>query len=148
MGFSSPAFRISLQFLTPNQWSEAIEKKCFRNTIKALRFSLSETLKNPPSHPKFLITAGNLAVPGGSWFRLPSNLQTLPGTMKAISKGHVAKSRCREGYPGFVQMSRAGVHPGRQKLESPIPKLICKSPSRREGGWGHLCLSGNHGALH
>lgn len=79
-------------------------------------------------------------MPGGSQFLFPSNLQTLPKTMKAVSKGHLAKSSCWEDDPAFVQMSLAE----QQKHNCPIPKTTSNCPSRN----GEIfSLSRNHGAL-
>lgn len=147
-GISLSCFSSILEVSRPQSVVHSITEKVPSKHHKGIGVFTFQNTENPPSHPKFLIAAENLAVPGGSSFLFPSNLQALPSTMKAVSKGHLAKSRCREGYPGFVHMSLAGVHPGRQKHETPVPKLIRKSPSRREGGWDHLCLSGNHEALH
>lgn len=127
--FSPQSVVQSITEKVPSKPQEDIMVFTFQNT------------ENPRFQPMFLITVGNLALPGGSWFLFPSNLQALLSTMEAISKGHLTRSRCQEGYPGFVHMSVAGMCPGSQKQEIPIHMLICRSPSWGERVWDHLCLT-------
>lgn len=88
----------------------------------------------------------NLAVPEDSWSLCPSDLWSVVSTMKVVSKGHLAKNRCREGSSTFVHMSLAGVHP-REAKTTRIPSPSW-SASLHPSGWDHLCLSGNYRALH
>lgn len=57
------------------EWSKSLQKKVPSDHHKDIMDFTLPNSENPSTQPVFLITAGNLALPGGSWFLFASNLQ-------------------------------------------------------------------------
>jgi len=92
-----------------------------------------QNAKNLFAGPKFLTAAENLAVPGGSWLPIPSNLQALPST-RLLAQGTWPRAGARKVTQALFTRHWQGCTQGGRNMRPPHPQDDLQV-STRERRW-------------